>query len=170
MTTFAFSIPIAGLRQRIGFFGTNNGIYLEHDGTDLFLVLRSYVTGAVDNSRKVAQKDWNGHKFDGSTFYQRDLDTTKANIFWMDVEWLGVGDVRCGFIVDGVPVVAHTFHNDNLNPTTYMTTAVLPLRQEIENTGATGVTSNMRVICSTVISEGGYQGRSTNNYAATTIT
>jgi hypothetical protein len=169
MMTFAFSNPVSGLRQRVGYFGTNNGIYLEHDGTGLFLVLRSYVTGSVDNSRKVAQSDWNGHKFNGSTFYQRNLDVTKANIFWMDVEWLGVGDVRCGFIVDGVPVVAHVFHNDNLNSTTYMTTAVLPIRQEIENTGNTGVSSNMRVICSTVISEGGYQGRAITNHSATTI-
>jgi hypothetical protein len=169
MQTFAFSTPLAGLRQRIGLFGTNNGVYLEQDETTLYLVLRSYVSGTVDNSRKVAQKDWNGHKFNGSTFYQRNLDITKANIFWMDIEWLGVGDVRCGFIVDGVPIVAHTFHNDNLNPTTYMTTAVLPLRQEIENTGTTNVTSDMRVICSTVISEGGYQARATNNHAATTI-
>jgi hypothetical protein len=170
MQTFAFATPRANLRQRIGMFGTNNGIYLEQDGTTLYLVLRSYVSGAVDNSRKVAQADWNGHKFNGTSFfYDRELDVTKANIFWMDVEWLGVGDVRCGFIVDGVPVVAHIFHNDNLNPTTYMTTAVLPLRAEIENTGNTSVTSEMRMICATVISEGGFQGMSTQYHAASTI-
>jgi hypothetical protein len=71
---------------------------------------------------------------------------------------LGVGDVRCGFFVDGKPVVAHTFHNDNVHPTTYMTTAVLPIRYEIENTTAQAAGSTLTQICSSVISEGGYEG------------
>jgi len=169
MRTFAMATPKANLRQRIGFFSTQNGVFLEQDGTTLYLVLRSYVGGSVDDSRKVAQSSWNGNKFDGSAFFPRQLDVTKANIFWMDVEWLGVGDVRCGFIVDGVPVIAHTFHNDNLNLTTYMTTATLPLREEIENTAGTSGSSTMKVICSTVISEGGYQGASEVRTVSSTI-
>lgn len=169
MMSFSFATPKANLRQRVGYFGTQNGIYLEQDGTTLYLVLRSYVGGSVDNSRKIPQSEWNGHKFDGSTFYSRQIDVTKGNIFWMDVEWLGVGDVRCGFIIDGVPVVAHIFHNENLNLTTYMTTATLPVRAELENTSGTSGSSTMRLICATVISEGGYQGYNTLNYAASTI-
>lgn len=169
MISFSFATPKANLRQRVGYFGTQNGIYLEQDGTTLYLVLRSYVGGSVDNSRKIPQSEWNGHKFDGTTFFSRNLDVTKGNIFWMDVEWLGVGDVRCGFIVDGVPVVAHVFHNENLYLTTYMTTATLPVRAEIENTSGTSGSSTMRLICATVISEGGYQGYNTLNYAASTI-
>ena len=169
MMSFSFATPKANLRQRVGYFGTQNGIYLEQDGTTLYLVLRSYVGGSVDNSRKIPQSEWNGHKFDGTTFFSRNLDVTKGNIFWMDVEWLGVGDVRCGFIVDGVPVVAHVFHNENLYLTTYMTTATLPVRAEIENTSGTSGSSTMRLICATVISEGGYQGYNTLNYAASTI-
>jgi hypothetical protein len=38
-----------------------------------------------------------------------------------------------------------------------MKTACLPVRAEIENTGATASNSSMREICTTVISEGGYQ-------------
>lgn len=169
MMSFSFATPKANLRQRVGYFGTQNGIYLEQDGTTLYLVLRSYVGGSVNNSRKIPQSEWNGHKFDGSTFYSREIDVTKGNIFWMDVEWLGVGDVRCGFIIDGVPVVAHIFHNENLNLTTYMTTATLPVRAELENTSGTSGSSTMRLICATVISEGGYQGYNTLNYAASTI-
>jgi hypothetical protein len=76
----------------------------------------------------------------------------------MDIEWLGVGDVRTGFFVDGKPVIAHTFHNDNVHPTVYMTTAVLPIRHEIENlTGLTG-SHISKQICSTVMSEAGYEG------------
>lgn len=169
MQSFAFAPPQQGLRQRVGFFGENNGVYLEHDGTNLSFVLRSSVTGTVDNSRKVTQNNWNGHKFDGSAFYQRQIDITKANILWMDIEWLGVGDVRCGFMIDGYPVVAHTFHNENIKTTTYMTTATLPIRAEIQNISTTSVSASLTHICSTVISEGGYQGLSTINHAASTI-
>jgi len=169
MQSFSFANPQAGLRQRVGFFGTNNGVYLEHDGTTLAFVLRSSVTGSVNNSRRVVQANWNGHKFDGSAFYQRALNVTKANILWMDIEWLGVGDVRCGFIIDGYPVIAHTFHNENVNTSTYMTTAALPIRAEIENTSTTSTAASMTHICSTVISEGGYQGLTPINHAASTI-
>jgi hypothetical protein len=40
-----------------------------------------------------------------------------------------------------------------------MTTASLPLRYEIKNTGTTTSSSTMKQVCSTVISEGGYELR-----------
>lgn len=164
MNTFAMNTPKAGLRQRVGYFNSENGIFLENDGTTNYLVLRSNVTGTPTDTR-IAQADWNVDPFDGtgysaqgsSTEHASGVDVTKTNIFWIDVEWLGVGDVRCGFIVDGKMCIAHIFHNDNLRTTTYMTTATLPCRYEIENTGATASNSTMKQICSTVISEGGYE-------------
>jgi len=168
MSTFAMNTPKTNLRQRVGYFDTENGIFLENDGTQNYLVLRSYVSGSVVETR-VAQSNWNVDKFDGSGASSQvahaghgNLDLTKTNIFWMDIEWLGVGDVRCGFVVDGLFLPAHIFHNDNINATTYMTTAILPIRYEIENTAATASASTLKQICSTVISEGGYQleGRS----------
>lgn len=162
MSTFAMNAQKTNLRQRVGYFNTNNGIFLENDGTGNYLVLRSYSSGSVVETR-VAQANWNFDKFDGTglsgqTQHQgRDsLDVTKTNIFWIDIEWLGVGDVRCGFVVDGLMAPAHIFHNDNVNTTTYMTTAILPVRYEIENTGTTASASKMKQICSTVVSEGGY--------------
>jgi hypothetical protein len=157
MTSFAFATAQANLRQRIGYFSTQNGIYLESDGTTTYLVRRSYVTGSVVNTR-IAQADWNGDKLDGTGLSGRTLDLAKTQISWIDIEWLGVGDVRCGFVVDGRMVIAHTFHGDNINTTSYMTTAVLPLRQEIENTGTTAASATAKQICATVASEGGYEG------------
>lgn len=162
MNTFAFSTLQDNLRQRLGYYGSDNGIFFEANGSELALVLRSKVTGSISDARRITQSNWNGDTFDGQGASGRILDPTKANIFWIDVEWLGVGDVRCGFVVEGEFVVAHTFHNDNLNSTSYMTTASLPIRYEIENLGAININSEMRQICSTVISEGGYQGRSLN--------
>lgn len=162
MNTFVMNTQKTNLRQRVGYFNTENGIFFENDGTGNYLVLRTYTSGSVSETR-VAQADWNFDKFDSTGLSSQSqhpdrgtLDISKSNIFWIDIEWLGVGDVRCGFVVDGLMVPAHIFHNDNLNTTTYMTTSILPIRYEIENTGATASASKMKQICSTVISEGGY--------------
>jgi hypothetical protein len=157
MSSFVFASGKANLRQRVGLFGAQNGIFFEQSGNTNYLVLRSYISGSVNETR-VAQSGWNTDTFNGSGVTGRNLDPTKANIFWMDIEWLGVGDVRAGFVVDGHMQVAHTFHNDNQNATSYMTTAVLPLRQEIENLGTTASSSTAKQICATVASEGGYEG------------
>lgn len=164
LNTFAMNEPKDGLLQRVGYFGISggatfgvpaNGIYVQQDGLTLSLCLASQ---SLNTITKVEQSSWNGDKFDGTGASGRTLDISKANIFWTDIEWLGVGDVRAGFFVDGRPVIAHTFHNDNVHPTTYMTTAVLPIRYELENKTAQASGSTMHQICSSVISEGGYEG------------
>lgn len=169
MSSFVFASGKANLRQRVGLFGTQNGIFFEQSGTTNYLVLRSYVSGSVNETR-VAQSGWNQDTFDGNGPTARVLDPAKANIFWMDIEWLGVGDVRAGFVVDGHMEVAHIFHNDNQNPTSYMTTAVLPLRQEIENLDTTASSSTAKQICATVASEGGYEGFTRRYNIATSTT
>jgi hypothetical protein len=156
LNTFVFNAAKTGLRQRVGFFGANNGIFLEQDGTTVNLVKRSYISGsAVDT--KVAQASWNGDKLNGTGDSGLTLDLTKSQIFWIDVEWLGVGSVRCGFIINGEYYVAHTFHHANVLDSVYMTTATLPIRYEITNTASTASASVLKQICSTVLSEGGYE-------------
>jgi hypothetical protein len=142
------------LTQRVGYFNAANGAFFQRiDGTNSF-VLRSSVTGSVSDARTVAQSAWNGDKLDGTGASGLTLDSTKAQILWMDFEWLGVGSVRCGFIINGAYIVCHTFTNANEITTTYMTTAILPVRYEITSTSA--VAATLKQICSTVISEGGY--------------
>jgi hypothetical protein len=162
INSFAFSTLKANLRQRVGYYGAENGVFLEADGTQLYLVLRSNVTGTPSDVRRIPQSEWNKDTFNGQGASGRILDSTKANLLIIDIEWLGVGDVRVGFMVDGEIVLAHVFHNDNVNTTTYMTTACLPIRYELENTGVVDGNNEMKQICSTVISEGGVQGRSLN--------
>jgi hypothetical protein len=87
------------------------------------------------------------------------LDITKAQILFMDIEWLGEGTVRLGFVIDGNFILCHKFNHANLITSTYITTASLPLRYEITNTGVTASSSTLKQVCSTVISEGGYELR-----------
>jgi hypothetical protein len=159
MTTFVFNTAKANLRQRAGYYGASNGMYLELDGTGgnaLSFVERSSVSGTLVET-KVAQSAWNYDKLNGAGPSGMTLDITKAQILWMDFEWLGVGTVRLGFVIDGKFILCHQFHHANLITSTYITTASLPLRYEIENTGVTASSSTLKQICSTVISEGGYQ-------------
>ena len=155
-STFVMSTAKTNLRQRVGYYGVNNGYYLELNNTTVSFVERSFVTGAVVNT-PVAQASWNVDKMDGSGPSGVTLDLTKSQILFMDLEWLGVGTVRIGFVIDGNFYVCHKFHHANILATTYITTASLPLRYEITNTGATIGPSTLKQICSTVMSEGGYQ-------------
>jgi hypothetical protein len=159
MTTFVMNPAKANLRQRVGYYGASNGMYLELDGAGgnvLSFVERSSVSGSLVET-KVAQGDWNYDKMDGTGPSKMTLDITKAQILWMDIEWLGLGTVRMGFVIDGKFILCQQFHHANLITSTYITTASLPLRYEIENTGATASSSVLKQVCSTVISEGGYQ-------------
>ena len=169
LATSVFNEAKAGLRQRSGYFSEENGFYLELNNDDLGFVKRSYNTGSVVNT-KVSQADWNVDKMDGTGPSKLTLDISKAQILWMDMEWLGVGSVRMGFVVNGQFVVCHIFHHANSIESTYMTTASLPLRMEITNTSATSGASKLKQICQSVMSEGGYELRGTQQGVGTTIT
>lgn len=154
MNTFAMNTPTAGLTQRVGYYNTNNGVFFEVNDTTKNMVIRSYSSGSVLEDR-IPQNLWNGDPLDGSGPSGIILNPTLTQIFWTDIEWLGVGSVRTGFVINGQYIVCHTFHHANVigNTTTYMGTATLPVRYEISSTGPA---ATMRQICSTVISEGGY--------------
>jgi hypothetical protein len=156
LSTFVMSPAKTNLRQRIGYYGASNGYYLEQNNDTVSFVERSLVTGVVVNT-PVVQANWNVDPMNGSGPSGITLDLTKAQILCMDLEWLGVGTVRIGFVINGEFYVCHKFHHANLITSTYITTASLPLRYEITNTGATSDVSTLKQICSTVISEGGYQ-------------
>jgi hypothetical protein len=172
MLTFVMNTPTAGVTQRAGYFGAQNGVYFEIDGTDINLVIRKYTAGSVDSTtEKIPRSSWNGDHLDGqggqTNISGVTLDVTKSQIFWTDIEWLGVGSVRCGFVINGQFIVCHIFHHANILDRAYMTTATLPVRYELISTGPA---ATMRAICSTVISEGGYANRSQTRAIGTSLT
>jgi hypothetical protein len=165
LATFKMDAAKTNLRQRVGYFGTANGVFLEQGANGITFVLRTSTSGSVSDARYAAKASWNGDKLDGTGTSGITLDLTKTQILFMDFEWLGVGSVRCGFVINGQFIVAHTFHNSNIETAVYMTTAILPVRYEITNTGTVASSSAMKQICSSVMSEGGYEAVS-NEFAA----
>ena len=157
----------ANIDQKVGYFGTQNGVFFQRTAGVNSFVLRSYTGGSVDDSRAFAQSSWNGDKLDGTGASGLTLDLSHPQILWMDFEWLGVGSVRCGFIIDGQYIVCHTFNTANVYGTTvYMTTAILPVRYEITSTSA--VAATLTQICSSVMSEGGFEAVSVEHVASMT--
>ena len=160
LNTFVMNPAATGLRQRVGYFSSNNGIFLERSAntaSGISMVKRSYVSGSVVDTH-VDQSAWNVDKLDGSGPTRLTLNLDDPQILFIDMEWLGVGSVRTGFVINGTLVPCHMFHHSNLNAApkgAYMQTACLPIRYEIENTSA-GSGGTLKQICSTVISEGGY--------------
>jgi hypothetical protein len=161
LATFLMNAAKANLRQRVGYFDPNNGIFLEQNGLSApAFTIRTNTSGTPSDTNTVSQSSWNGDKLDGTGPSGITLNLNRVQIMWTDIEWLGVGNVRVGFVINGQFIICHTFQCANFsagNTKVYMETAILPVRYEIENTAETASTSSLKQICSTVISEGGYQ-------------
>lgn len=141
----------ANVRSRVGLFETSNdadsvpqnGVYLEVDGdTVTWNIARNGVV-----TETVAQANWSETKLES-------LDLSDAQIVYIAFEWLGVGTVQVGFVIDGSFVPCHNFqHANNGFSSVYMSTPNLPLCYSIYQSG--DGSGSMEAICSTVISEGG---------------
>lgn len=156
------SVPVAsgggvGITSSLGYYNDENGVFFSNIEGEPNFVVRSFVTGSVVDDA-IPQGQWNGDNMDGNGPSGITLDTTKAQIIWWDMEWLGVGTVRCGFVIDGEFFVCHQFNHANVIDSVYMSHPNLPLRYQIENDG-TGAASEIEHICATVISEGGQDER-----------
>lgn len=162
--TFSMCAAIGGVETKVGYFDGTNGVYFRRSGSTLYFEILK--NGSVNES--VVQASWNGDKMDGTGASGVTLDLTKTQILYMDFEWLGVGTVRCGFVQDGKLYVCHSFHHANTTTSVYMTTATLPVRYEIEDSAGAGDPSSLQQICSTVMSEGGYDQKSAPIWARRT--
>ena len=155
--TFVLNPAKPNLVQRVGYASSENGIMLELDGSQVNIIKRTSITG-VTTSVVVPQSDWNQDPLDGTGVSGIDLDFTKAQLMFTEYEWLGVGCVRVGFVNEnGVFHIAHIFNHANTLDTTYITTASLPVRYEIFNTGVTTSPSTMKQVCVSIQSNGGYE-------------
>ena len=148
---------VENCNKRVGYFDDRNGIFLQlaGDGT-LSFVRRTYVSGSASDAAFANQANWNVDPCDGTGPSGFDLDVTMTQLMFVDFQWLGVGRIRVGFVHDGEFIVAHEFFHSNTLATVYWSQPSLPIRCEVRNTAATASAATLDMICSTVISEGGY--------------
>jgi len=153
LITWGNIAALTGNTKIAGYGTDNNGLFFKNVGGVMYVVQRTYSSGAaVDTS--IVQTSWNIDKFDGNGVSGVTLNLTKTQIGVIDFEWLGVGRVRMGFVVDGNIYYCHEFLNANNLTNVYMSTPNLPIRYSIENSGG-GAADYFDHICSSVTSEGG---------------
>lgn len=152
LMTFNLNDGGTGITKRVGLFDDYNGYYLERTSTGSRFVIRK--NGLA--SETFEQANWNSDRVDGTGQSGITLDFSKTQIMWIDFEWLGVGTARFGFVVNGAFILCHQADHANMATTVYTSSPNLPLRYEISN-GGTGAAAALDAICSTVISEGGFE-------------
>lgn len=147
-----------GIIRRIGCFDSNNGLFFQCGPDDYYIGKRSKTSGTPQDIL-IPQSQWNKNRLDSQDLIT--FSCEKANIFYFNYEWLGVGDIFCGIALGAKFIPLHQFYNSNNLNGVYFSVPNLPLRYEISNTGS-GQESTIKCICSTVISEGGQQGSGYN--------
>jgi len=154
-STFCFKAAVTNVTKRTGYYDDKDGIYFEQNGAGILsFCVRTNTSSIPSDASKITQANWNVDKCNGTGDSGYNLDITKTQFFFTDFTWLGLGRVRCGFLVDGKYIIAHEFKTSNTISVPYMATPNLPIRCEIFNTGVT-TGGSFNQICSTVISEAG---------------
>ena len=153
--TGKFGTKVDGIKKSIGSFDDNDGYFFQTSGSSFGVVLRKTING-VKSDTFISQSTWNLDKMNGLGPSGNTLDITKAQIYTMDYEWLGVGRVRYGVVQKGVLIYVHEINNYNSLDTVYLRNPNLPIRYEMSTHKNTTTGSLMTQICSTVISEGGF--------------
>ena len=153
IATFQFGAAVANVARRVGYWNGSDGIFLQQTTAGVSINLDTSIVDGLDQT--AAQADFNLDPLDGSGPSGVLANWSVANIVCIDLQFLGVGRVRCGLDVGGSIVWFHQFVNANLlDVQPYMRRASLPLRWEIENTAASAG-ATMQAICGQVMSEGG---------------
>jgi len=154
--TGKFDGRVDGIKKSIGTFDDDDGFFFQASGSSFGVVLRKKING-VRTDTFVSQSTWNLDKMNGSGPSGNILDVSKAQIYTFDYEWLGVGRVRYGVVQKGILIYVHEINNYNTLETVYLRNPNLPVRYEISTHKNTTTGSLMTQICSTVVSEGGFQ-------------
>lgn len=154
--TGIFAPSKENVAQRIGVFDDNDGLFFEDDGTGMGFVRRTSTSGSVVNNR-VAQSSWNVDPLDGTGQSRKNIASFGDDLylFWIEYLWQGAVGYRAGIVIDGVFVPVHEDFSTLGVP--FMRTPSLPIRYEIENTGAAASGTTLKEVCVDMAAEGGHR-------------
>lgn len=171
--TVAMSAGQTNLQRRWGLFDAQDGfMFVQID--DVFGInVRSNVTGSIVNTT-VNQNDFNVDTVNGSRDDNNpsgfDINLTKDNIYWMDIQWLGAGRTRFGCYNErGERIVMHEVRNANQSSVSITTTAALPVCYVQYNDGVISNTAEFRAFCAMVSTETIIDPQSQGRIALATI-
>ena len=129
----------SGCERNFGIFDADNGMMFRIGPTGvMYLVRRSKVQGGAPKDYILASSDtldglpnFNGDLVNGTrgslNKSQLNHDTTKDNIYWIDVQWHGAGRIRFGTFFQGRRIVIHEYYHGNTWTEPMTATASLPV-------------------------------------------
>jgi hypothetical protein len=141
MSTAAVNdVTAEGAKRNWGLFDRLNGFAFTIDQTGQFgVTIRNFATGSIVNNF-IPQTEFNRDRVNGTggVFNNSlmNLDLTKDNIYWIDVQWHGAGRVRFGTYFNGDRIVMHEYLHGNKFDTPMTQTASLPISYTVENISA----------------------------------
>jgi len=128
--TAVFTTGVTGSSQLIGVGDSQDGFFFGYVGAT-FGVLRR-VNGTDDF---IPQSSWNRDKFDGTGSSGVVLDPTKGNVYTIQYQWLGFGNIN--FFIEspqGISILAHRIEYPNNNVSPSILNPTLPLTAQVANT------------------------------------
>lgn len=150
------------VQWELGMGDSGSGVFLGGTGNPDASMADMWFKIRGNTNTTVLRSDWSFDKLDGTGPSGKTLTLyNRTQIFWADAEWLGVGSVRFGFVIDGQFIHCHTIHHANTSVTNspYTPSLNYPLRAYVEATSTYGsdTTFALEMICGTIISEGGFE-------------
>ena len=141
--------------KRVGYFTTStnapyntvvDGFFLESNGQTGIISFQIWQSGTTTFS--AASTSWSTTDYDVTN-----IDWSKTQLMFTDFQWLGVGRVRFGIVIDGqFKLFATSTGTNNLN-NVYMRAPNQPVRYEIRSVSV-GAAGSFNMICSRVSLEG----------------
>lgn len=156
MTCYNFEAE-TNISKKIGYFSSSvvapfntgyDGLFFESEGSKISINI--WKRGTL--TEQTLQENWNLDVMDGTGVSGINLDWSKNIIFVVDFEWLGVGRVRWGVVVDGLIFYVHESKHANNTTGVYMLSPNQPLRWELRQNGASS--GSFSFVCASVNSEG----------------
>lgn len=128
------------------------GHFFELSGNEWFVVERANSYDNITNVTRIPQANWNLDTLNGSratspSGYVLSIKLRRPVLFVIDRQWLGIGVVRMGLVINGKTIYVHAFHDRGFGrPYTHL--PKLPIRWEIEKvTGGAALSATMGSIC-----------------------
>lgn len=142
--TTIFNTGVANSQQYVGFGDNSNGFFFGWNGSTFGILYRSSIYGASVSSIStvdtwIYQASWNGDPFDGTGGSGVTLNPTLGNVYKIQMQWLGFGNVS--FFIESAATGQFVLVHQLQYPNTYVNTSLsnpnLPLSAIIKNTGNT---------------------------------
>lgn len=129
--TSVFTLGTAGSQQYVGVGNTSDGFFFGYNGVNFGILHRNN-----SSDTWIQQGGWNGDNFDGTGASGITLDFTKGNVFKIQYQWLGYGNIF--FYIEN-PVtggfeLVHQIRYPNTSTSTSLKNPTLALYAYVANT------------------------------------